>query len=328
MNDEILLTLQDDLKESASAILLVGSFADNLESKTSDIDLFVILKSGFETYSKDYVPMPISGRKVEISFFTNSEANTYLDRSKRDFKSTTLRELEIIYKLFFSRLLQCSPDYEYILSNFEYEQFKIKIIKFYLRQSNGYYDDSVGHYLEGNWFATAIAVQSYLNTYVDAWLASNGDMYPKPQHRIAKAIRQMKPERLEAYCKILLPEAALIRDDLNNYCKNVSIVARQLQAEIFLSAGDYTIIKEQMSPSLKVADWLYIYERGDGFYAKNKTRMYKISRTAYMIILAVSYIEENSRAGLLNKVRSNEAIDVKQININLTNLEEMGILTI
>ncbi|CRM12438.1 MULTISPECIES: nucleotidyltransferase domain-containing protein [Pseudomonas] len=325
MNDEILQNLREDLKDAASAILLVGSFADSLESKTSDIDLFVVLKSDSEFFPKAYTPIPIDGRKVEISFFTSLEVSAYLESSKRDVKLTNLRELEITYKLFLSKILQLSPEYQKFLSDFECGRFKLKLIQFYLRQSNGYYDDWVGHYLEGNWFSSVISIQSYLNTYVDAWLVSVGDMYPKPQHRIAKAIRQMKPEKLEAYCKILLPDAVLIRNNIDNYCRDVFITARRLQAQIFLGSADYLTIKKHLDPLFKVADWVYVYERGGEFYAKNQTRVYKISYTAYIVILSVSYAEEQSE-NLRTTASIGNLSNVKQLDVILKNLEKTGIL--
>lgn len=327
MNDDILEALPNNLKQSASAILLVGSFSDRLESITSDIDLFVILKSGLSVYSEKNLPFSINGLKLEISFFTTSQVNACLGNSRNDFKSTSLRALEIIYKLFSSTPLQQSSEYLEISRGFDCEDFKIRIIQFYLRQSNGYYDDSVGHYLGGNWLSTAIAMQSYLNTFVDAWLAHVGDMYPKPQHRIAKAIRQMVPERLDVYSKILLPDAARIRDDLDSYCGNVSRFTRQLQAEIFLSKDYYLAIKDQLNSSLKVADWIYIYERGGEYYAKNKKRVYKISRLAYIITLAVSLAEQKQNHILSENQSMNIELNKEQIRHHLLDLISSGILT-
>lgn len=325
MKQAILDSLPEQVKAQASAILLVGSYAERLQTETSDIDLFVILN----VEQKSSVPLQgglaIDTRRVEISYFDQSEVKKYLEIAAAEFNRASLRNLEIIYKLFSSVPLLSSAAYDTLVGGFNRTSFNSKLVSYYLGMTNGYYDDFIGHFLKRNTFAAIVAMQSYVNTYVDAWLVSVGDVYPKPQHRVAKAMRSMDLPLLARYQALMLPSVAVADDTSDAYYQAALSFCLQLNADLFLDETTYHLIRPH-ARCLSLVPGLFVYMRHGGYYVKNKRRVYKISKTAYLILLACSVCNENGPRRTLTAA-SSHGVEVVALDECIQGLLHISLLS-
>ncbi len=183
MKDDIILSLYiEKYQHNADCILLVGSRAEGISTRTSDIDLIILTESPekYGVKSNNYLLGKFNDIKFEILIITKNDLKKTIKESfvKKDFYT--------LQKILFGRVIFGNL-------NFDIERHKKEFrVRYYIKNT----DQALKMYyaLEGikcdcHLQQYAFSLKKYLEKIAEIYLFQRGDNYIKPRWLISRLIR-------------------------------------------------------------------------------------------------------------------------------------------
>lgn len=267
--------LNSELIAKASCIFLVGSYAEGLASRTSDIDLVLICKSpkSLGVSSSEFLVQVVENIRLEI-LVVSEEDFTKKINSLDDTKTLSRRELEYLHEFTSGIALLNSEFYCSKISDFNFNKF-IRITRnSYMKLAASVFDDILGAKFSND-PVSAIQFSRYLiELGSDMLLASLGDTYAKPKWRLKRVKRALGEESI-VYKEIFnrLIQAPSENEDLQwTWVEESILFFRELQAISLqyshITSNTQLIIENDFL--IHPNPWLMVLETLNGNYAKGE----------------------------------------------------------
>jgi predicted nucleotidyltransferase len=326
-DEELLGLVSGDLISQSTFILLVGSLAEGLATTTSDIDIFVISREGFEGVLHSTQSSATAGnRKIEITIISTAEVSRMVLSSKREsYNGLSLRELEMMHKLFKGRVIHGQAAHAELIPNNLIEQFRVKVVQFYTDLAYDCYDDMLGSYRESDFTSAAMFARSLLDASVDRWLALAGDTYPKPKWRFKRAENILPESSYNSYVYAHFDGRC---NDSASFTYHIESLLKLAQEFSFLSKRDEPkIIGKDSAEQLYISKpWSYLFYFAGNPCIRTPVTYYKLDSLSANIVECL--YKCRSEISIVNCVRAElSSVDIsKDVKNSLSRLESLGII--
>ncbi len=292
-----------ELLEAAQCILVVGSFAEGLNTSTSDIDLFVVTKKDYSgKIFHSGQDRRVDGKVVEVSILPESKIELAFSRyMSKSYVAFDPRELEYIHKICNSIIIYGEDSGCELRRRFDKHIFSINMKKYYGDYLADIYLDFVGSIAEVDTISAIGFADFMIETAADAWLAKCGDTYPKSKWRGKRINRlaQVYPEVVGHYLQHVYQ---LSIDRLANsdsyFTASFALVRRLKCATHFGIAPDEP--ESRTGTLYDLAKPFFITENEQGFYCKERDKVYSVDLVSGAILLC--FYESRSLESTINQV--------------------------
>lgn len=336
MNDkDFFMHLASDVYDSIHSALLVGSFAEGLNTSTSDYDYFLIVDDLEKKKISQKLIRTFSGRLVEYTLFSLEECQNFIRKVKsKTYLNYSVRELELMHKFFKGKVVHGESFFYKLVKDFHEPHFREKLISYYLDFSLDQYEDSIGAFKDGDFLSAISFVRLMIDGAIDAWLVNHGDSYPKPKWRVKRAMRSMegRPTLFNKYKKLIFPDILETIENYQNQIMEGLSLYRTLTSEIYIG----TVIAEppskaEDSKKLKISAWVFLFKKGNQFIVCNGTKYYSIDiMSAYCIMLLEHPMSITQLSEVLPRLLVREHVDshsFNKLNRCVEHLQKLGLLS-
>ena len=298
-------TVFDKFKMSAeevgglSFVLLVGSYAEGLDSPTSDVDLvFVGAKPTSLAQPGEFAKCIIDGKRVEA---WNLDLTEFKQRvavaDEATYRGRPVRELEFTHKLINAVCLAGEEAYEEVVAA-RRSPFSARMSDHFSQSAEGVFKDVLGALQSQDFFTAAGQAREIVGFAVDAYLASQGDTYPKRKWRPRRLLRlRAQIPRLAAeYIAIEFGGPIAFEEaDVRAWIERCLALVRGFQLKQYFGHDG------AQSEAKGWGGMFYAYRLGDCFVARTATSVLQLSVPTALAVLSgkEGEIESELRAQLL-----------------------------
>lgn len=302
--------LHDELLSVANCVFVVGSFAEGLQSSTSDIDFYVTTNESYTgAFFKTNGAQNLDGRQVEVTVISQDKLNTietrYLSKSYASFDP---RELEYIHKICNAFIVHGAEAGALLKQKFAKATFCSNMVKYYLDYLADIYQDYIGAIDEGD-IISAIGFANFMTEMAaDAWLAKCGDSYPKSKWRGKRInnLSSLHEEIVEHYQRHVYRQDYDRLAQSDSYFQFTFDLIRRLNCATYFSIAP----SEHSTPSLDKISLnlpLFITYSAEGFYCKDRGRVFSVDTLSGAILLC--FYEPRTVSGIVEQVKTMLNID-------------------
>ncbi|WP_419735685.1 nucleotidyltransferase domain-containing protein [Pseudomonas sp. COR18] len=302
------------------AALLVGSFSEGLQTKTSDYDFFLVVdRESKERVSKQLIRR-YEGRLVEYTLLTAEDIGAEKNRLlAENFSFSNLRDAEVLYKLLFGKPVHGSRFYESLIQDVDVQAFKSKLIAYHLFYCQNRYEDLIGSVGEDDLLSAVYFAQVLVDCAVDAWLVQSGDAYPKVKWRLKRARRKMG-ESSDLFCsyrRLFYPVAGEATESYKELLVKALSLYRRLLATVFFGSVE-SASEGNDSVRYRASTLSFVHYGESGFIASNGDKYYAldITSTACVLLLNEEMAIEQLAESLTARSIAVEGVDSLQKRVS------------
>jgi hypothetical protein len=190
-SDELLEKMAElNERESLLTLLLVGSYAEKLQSSSSDVDLvFVKADGALEPATGSVLTFHIRGTRVEVWVLAKDDLVARLSLAARpSYRGTSLRDLELTHKLVKAVSLVGAQRHAELVKGL-LPIFDVRMVDYFAQSGEGIFRDIVGAIEAHDSLTAAVQAREVVGFAAEAYLASLGDTYPKRKWRARRISR-------------------------------------------------------------------------------------------------------------------------------------------
>jgi hypothetical protein len=278
-----LAVLDSDLS-ACQCLLLTGSHSEGLASGTSDLDLIVITNRE-STWGRDESCRTgfVNGTRVECLVLAPAGLEKLIAVAQaEDYNRFTLRQLEILHKLLFGRVLFGKHEaLEQTLSSHR-KRFCSQMADFYFKAAENIYEDIVGAQPIGG-LTLSLRWRDLGLMAIDADLCRSGDTYPKPKWRPRRVERTFgEGSSIWRFLQLLECGTPSHEDAIQVWAECISRSVAQIQLHHYFNIEETSL----ESPAERhYALKGYIFRFKDSFYIRDALGTAKIAPTVALCAL-------------------------------------------
>lgn len=265
-------------------VLLVGSFAEGLDSPTSDVDLvFVGPNAATFAPSGEFKRVVIHGRRVEA--WNLSLATFELHAAVADehvFRGLPMRQLELTHKLVTAVCLAGKATYENAIAP-RRAAFPARMCDYFSQSAEGVFKDVVGALQVHDHVTAAGQARELVGFAVDAWLASKGDTYPKRKWRARRLLRRREriPALAAEYVAIEFGGlGSLDESAVKKWIDKCLALVRGFQLDQYFGTASAVM------PADAPREMFYLYRADDRFIVRSSSTVLQVGAPAALALLS------------------------------------------
>lgn len=291
--------LNSQLISSCRCILVVGSFAEGLQSSTSDLDLFVIADDYNGPFFNEIASGKYEGRTIEVKLLTSTSIAAALERYRSDsYAPYDPRELEYIHKICTGIPIYGESQASTLKLDFDHQVFCRNMTKYYSNYATDIFMDYVGAVVENDIISSIAFADFMVETAADGWLASRGDTYPKSKWRGRRIMRQSAPSELLSHYRRHVYQCRIDKiEDHSRYILDCFMLLMRLKCatEFGISPNETSCVQQ-----LKLCKPLMISKYPKGYICRTLEKAYAIDSIAAAILLCC--YEPRSKESIIEQV--------------------------
>jgi hypothetical protein len=179
------LSLHEVLKD-AHFVGVIGSYAEGLQTSTSDLDLVAL--GNYEKSS--YTSISLDGVRADVWLCSDADIHRLIAvADQEDYANIAPRDLEVIHKALRPRTIRSTGQFEYLSSAFSKDRFQRALADNYMRHAAAIFPDLIGVILDDDAWSIVDFGRSFLRAHIDALLCHCGDTYVKEKWRARRSQR-------------------------------------------------------------------------------------------------------------------------------------------
>ncbi|WP_175883872.1 nucleotidyltransferase domain-containing protein [Burkholderia sp. BCC0044] len=284
------LSIQPCDIQRCKALLLVGSYAEGLSTRTSDLDFIVLTNESVTSWGEDeeFRVCQIDGRRIEVLVLNYAGISKIFGIcDAENYNLYSLRKLEFIHRLLNGIPLHGREYHDSLIAGRK-KSFQRRMADFYIKAGENIFEDIVGCKASGDLLTLTMQTRELARFSFDALLATEGDTYPKVKWRARRIARvfEARPDVVESYLDVEFRVPFDSESTIETWCRHVMALVAQNQLELYFGVKSRLSFEElQRRP-----EWFdgYIFRHLGRFYIRTEQSLREVNdiAVACMLLLA------------------------------------------